>query len=223
MTPLFTPKKIVSDKNIGAKLKQARAFRGLELKKIGQKLKIKPEYLEALEESNYQNLPLGLYSKSYLKKYADFLGLNYNDLLQDDNLNEKHFQTNDDQNPFSQPLIKKSEFIIFPKIIRNILIALVIITCLLYLGIYIKKIFFAPYLIISQPNKNLVMSNNNLEVIGQTEAEAEVRINDELVLNNKNGHFSKTVTLKRGLNNIVIKAKKKYSQTKVTTRQILIP
>lgn len=222
MNNLFTPKKIIVEENIGAKLQQARAFKSLSLEQISQKIKVKPDYLQALEDNNYQKLPSGLYSKSYLKKYADFLGLNYEDLISGHKKLNHNGVTDENSNPFSQPIIKKSKFIIFPRLIRNILAALVVLICLIYLGFYIKKIFFAPYLIISQPEKNLLTLNNSLDVVGQTEPEAEVRINNELVLNNKNGNFSRTITLKKGLNNIVITAKKKYSQTRVVTRQILI-
>jgi len=222
MSPFFTPKRIVIDSGLGAKLKQARAYRGLGLEMISQRLKIKTAYLEALEEDDYDHLPRGLYHKSYLKKYADFLGLSREDLVVD-SVRDLTSKMDEGQNPFSQPLIKKSKLMILPQIIRNFLIALVIVICLFYLALYVKKIFFAPYLILEQPNKNLVQTDNTLVVIGQTEPEAEVRINNELVLDNKDGRFSQTLTLKKGLNNIVITAQKKYSRIKTVIRQILIP
>lgn len=222
MTPIFTPKKIINEENIGSKLQQARAFQGLSLSQISEAIKIKTSYLEALEENNYEDLPLGLYRSSYLKKYSKFLGLDEKYLFENQK-NQKISEINKQTNPFSRPIIKKTKLLVFPKILRNLLLTLIILICLFYLGLYIKKIFFAPYLIISQPDKNLVQTANQLEVIGQTEVEAEVRINNELVLNNKNGKFSQTLILKKGLNNIVIEAKKKYSRTQVVTRQILIP
>ncbi|MFA5163670.1 MAG: helix-turn-helix domain-containing protein [Patescibacteria group bacterium] len=221
MTPTFTPKKIINEENIGNKLQQARAFKGLSLSQVSEAIKIKTSYIEALEENNYQTLPSGLYRSSYLKKYAKFLGLDEKYLFAQQG--PQFLEINKQDNPFSRPIIQKRKLLVFPKIIRNLLITIVILICLFYLGLYIKKIFFAPYLIISQPNKNLVQDSNRLEVIGQTEVEAEVRINNELVLNNKNGQFSQTLILKKGLNNIVIEAKKKYSRTQVVTRQILIP
>lgn len=222
MTPIFTPKKIIHEENIGDKLQQARAFLGLSLSQISETIKIKVSYLEALEDNNYQVLPAGLYRSSYLKKYLKFLSLDEKYYLEEKK-NEKIIKKNGPDSPFSRPIIKKRKLFVFPKIIRNILIALIILICLFYLGLYIKKIFFAPYLVISQPEKNLVQDSNQLEVIGQTEEEAEVRINNELVLNNKDGQFSQTLILKKGLNNIVIEARKKYSRTQVVTRQILIP
>jgi len=62
----------------------------------------------------------------------------------------------------------------------------------------------------------------SITVDGQTEPEAEIKINDEIILNNHNGYFSQTINLKKGLNNIVITAKKKYSQEITVTRQILV-
>lgn len=222
MKPIFTPKKIISDQKTGAKLKTARAFKGLTLEEVSKITKIKARYLEALEEDDYGTLPDGLYSASYLKKYALFLDLDPENLDKEIKNGESEKSYNQ-QNPFTKTIVKKHKLIIFPKIIRNILIGLAIVACLLYLGLYIKKIFFPPFLIVSQPAKNMVSESNVLEVIGQTEVEAEVRINSELVLNNKNGEFSQIIILKKGLNNIIITAQKKYSRTKTVTRQILIP
>jgi len=215
----FTPRKLNPDPNLGDRLRQARLFKNLKIETIAKKLNIRAEYLIALEEERYDYLPAGLYGKNFLREYAIFLGLNPKEFLTDQ---QTKINTNFTDNPFSQPIIKKSKFLIFPRIIRNILIGLAVLVCFLYLIFYFKKIVFPPTLIITQPEKNLLIKENSLNVTGQTEKEAEVKINGELVLNNNNGSFSQTVNLKRGLNNIVIKAKKKYSREKTVIRQILV-
>lgn len=216
--PIFTPKRIVSEKKSGQSLKEARSYRGLTLEEIGKKLQISPRYLEALEENDRASLPPGLYYKSYLKKYARFLNIDYRALVSQ----EKDGLTIETDDPFSQKIVKRSRFIIFPKILKNTLIILTLIICLLYLSFYIKKIFFAPKLIISQPEPTLVTSSSYITVIGKTEKEAAAAINNEIVLNNHEGNFQKELSLKKGLNNIVITAKKKYSRPTTIIRQILV-
>jgi cytoskeletal protein RodZ len=215
----FVPKKLNPETDYGEKLRQARLFKNLKIETVAKKLNIRVAYLIALEEERYESLPAGLYGKNFLKEYANFLGLNPKEFLSDQ---QAKIGTNFTDNPFSQPIIKKSKFLIFPKIIRNLLVGLAILACFLYLIFYFKKIVFPPSLVITQPEKNLLMKETSLTVSGQTEKEAEVKINGELVLNNNNGSFSQSVNLKKGLNNLVIKAKKKYSRERVVTRQILV-
>jgi hypothetical protein len=59
-------------------------------------------------------------------------------------------------------------------------------------------------------------------VVGETEAEAELKINGEMILSNNNGNFSQTINLKSGLNNIIISTKKKYSQENIIIKQVLV-
>jgi cytoskeletal protein RodZ len=215
----FIPKRLPQEETLGEKLRQARRYKNLKIEDIAKKINIRTKYLVALEEEHFDNLPNGLYGKNFLKEYALFLGLNPKELL--DNLVEQS-GANQDTDPFSQKIVKKHKFIVFPKIIKNILIASAVLICFLYLIFYFKRIVSPPKLIISQPEKNLLISDSYITVNGQTEPEAEVKINSEPVLNNHNGYFSQTVNLKKGLNNIVIKAKKKYSREQTVTRQILV-
>ena len=215
----FTPKKLVSTESLGEKLIEARSAKNLKITDIAKKINIRPEYLIALEEERWDDLPAGLYGKSFLKEYASFLGLG----LQENFLTEKKILNSVPENPFSQKIVKKNKFIIFPRLVRTLLISLAILICFLYLIFYLKKIVWAPSLEITSPATNLSWPENIITINGQTEKEAEIKINGAAVLNNHNGLFSQTINLKKGLNNIVVTAKKKYSREKTVTRQILAP
>lgn len=215
----FVPKKITSVESWGEKLRQVRLFKNLKIDDIAKKINIKAEYLLAIEDERLENLPAGLYGKNFLKQYARFLGLNVNEILK---LWNEQLLNGYPDDPFSRKILARHKFIIFPRLIRNLLIVGAIVVCFLYLSFYFKKITLPPKLIITQPETNLALSSTSLQIKGETEAEAEITINGELVLNNQDGHFSQTVNLKKGLNNIVVKAKKKYSREQTVTRQILV-
>ncbi len=215
----FVPKKISRIESWGEKLRQARLKKNWRIDDIAKKINIRPEYLIALEDERLENLPAGLYGKNFIKEYATFLGLNLKEIIQDWDLQTSEINHED---PFSRKILARHQFIIFPKIIRNLLIISAIIICFLYLIFYFKKIILAPQLTITQPTTNLALHGTNITISGQTEPEAEVRINGEIVLNNHNGYFNEVVNLKKGLNNIIIKAKKKYSREQTITRQILV-
>jgi len=65
----------------GSVLKTERKKQKKSLKGIARALKIKVEYLKAIEEDDYRLLPAEIYTKAYLRLYADLLGLESNFIL----------------------------------------------------------------------------------------------------------------------------------------------
>jgi transcriptional regulator with XRE-family HTH domain len=60
--------------DLGRSLRAAREARGLELAGVEELTKIRARYLLALEEERFEDVPLG-YQRSFLRSYAEFLGL----------------------------------------------------------------------------------------------------------------------------------------------------
>lgn len=60
---------------IGDTLREARLSRGLTHEYVSQIIKIRPEFLAALEDEDDDALPGAFYAKNFLRRYADFLGL----------------------------------------------------------------------------------------------------------------------------------------------------
>ncbi len=67
----------------GELLREARLSRGLTYEYISQIIKIRPEFLEALEDENLAALPGNFYAKNFLRRYADFLGLDSGRLVEE--------------------------------------------------------------------------------------------------------------------------------------------
>lgn len=218
----FTARQVLSEyKSIGDQLRSTRLQKGWSVEDISRKLKVKPEYVNALEDEEYALLPGGIYGKIFLKKYVGLLGLDYKNIVKNF-VKERKIYAGEAEDVFSKKVIKKHKLIVFPKLFRNALVVLAIITCVLYLGIYLKKITAAPDLQILEPSGNKVQTELSINIKGETEPESEVAINGQVVLIDKSGGFSQTIALKKGVNIIVVKAKKKYSREQTVTRQILV-
>ena len=67
---------------IGAVLEKARMERGLTLDDVEQATKIRKRYLAGLEREDYSVMPDGVYAQGFLKTYANYLGLDGDDLSQ---------------------------------------------------------------------------------------------------------------------------------------------
>lgn len=215
----FIPKKITQQESLGEELRQARTELKLGIDEVARKIQIRKEYLLALEAEDYNLLPSGLYGKNYLKKYASFLKFSSQSI--NNFVKQLEFEYSN-ENPFSKKIIDRKHMLIFPRIFRNILISLAVLACFLYLIFYFKNIIVPPYLEITNPTQNLMIRETNISIDGRTEPGAEVFINEEVLLINDDGSFSKVINLKKGMNTVEINAKKKYSREKVEIRQILV-
>ena len=60
---------------IGTSLREARLRQGLDLVDAEAATKIRPKYIQALEEERFELLPSPTYVKGFLRSYADYLGL----------------------------------------------------------------------------------------------------------------------------------------------------
>jgi len=66
---------------IGTKLRQVRLERGWEIDQVAEMTKIRPDRISDLEADDYSRFPNLIYAKSFLAKYAKFLGVDLRDEL----------------------------------------------------------------------------------------------------------------------------------------------
>lgn len=226
---IFSKKKFfVSNKifmgteTVAEQLRSARQNRKIKLKQVAEKLKINYKYLDALEKGDYNKLPKGIYGKNFLREYANFLKLNYLDLIAAYELEANIYHPREEKELFAKQVIKNRYFWAMPKVIKNILIIFIVIVCFVYLGFRLNRIIALPNLLIISPADNLVTKQRIIEVSGQAEPETKITINGETILNNIQGNFNKTINLKIGLNFITITASKKYGKNRTITKQVLV-
>jgi len=66
---------------IGHALKRARVEKNLSLAQAEEETKIRQKYLLALENENFNAIPGRVYAKGFLRNYAQYLGLNAEELV----------------------------------------------------------------------------------------------------------------------------------------------
>ena len=67
--------------SIGETLRRERMKRSLDLKTVSSELKISSRFLEAIEGEAFDKLPGGMFTKSFVRQYAKYLGLDEDDLV----------------------------------------------------------------------------------------------------------------------------------------------
>ena len=82
---------------LGKTLSQARVQRGLTLEDCERDTRISKRYLDALEREDWKVFPAPVYSRAFLRTYAQYLGLNPADLM-------RMFQAQAEEPPAFHPL-----------------------------------------------------------------------------------------------------------------------
>lgn len=201
----FNRRKITKIQTLGENLKNLRQKAGLSLEEVSQDLKIQKEYLKALEESRYADLPGEVFVRNFLKAYAEYLGLDPKRALDFYSKERKAF-LNHFQRPSLLERLRHPREILTPKIIMNILGGIILLAILTYVGLNLKTFFKPPYLEILSPVDNLITNTPQIEIKGFTDKEAKVLINGREVFTSPKGEFKETIVLKPGLNYINIEA-----------------
>ena len=67
--------------SVGEILKRERERQGLDLASIAQQTRIKLQYLQALERSDFESLPGRFFARSFATQYAEHLGVNNPELM----------------------------------------------------------------------------------------------------------------------------------------------
>lgn len=230
----FTVHSIKSE-TLGDFLRETRQSIGWDLKDVEKRIGVPVKYLEAIEANNYYQLPSPTYARGFLERYAEFLDLEKEEILNRYRQENRFYLLSFYENSSRQGVLpgfrcqttklfsKKWWLRILEKIdLGKIIVGVVILSILVYFGIGIKRMFFPPKLVIISPQDNLITQTKFLVVEGRVDREVMVAINDQLIDQTNDGKFKETIELQPGLNLIKISAIKKSGRQSVIWRKVTL-
>jgi hypothetical protein len=177
-------------------LESTRLDRELDFTEISKKTKIPLKYLIAFENETTANFPEEPYCSLMLKDYADFLGLNGEEIL---SLFRRDY---DRKSSVTAP--RHFLFSLTPQYAFTLFITILTIIFASYLISEYLKFNRPPRLKVNWPQS---LSGENIEISGITDPEATVKVNNSLVIVDQNGNFQKDIELSTSEAKIVIEAK----------------
>ena len=193
-------------------LKNTRLDKEYELVDISKKLKIPIKYLAAIENEEVKNFPQEPYCSLIIKDYADYLGLNGQEIL-------SFFRRDFEQKKRSKS-IKKLGFSFTPQFTFSILIVAIIIGFVFYLRSEYIKFNRPPKLKINWP-ENII--GEGFDLTGVTDPDSTIRINDDLIIVGANGNFQKKIqTGSDGEIKITVESKSPSGKTTVEEKTLKI-
>lgn len=119
--------------SIGARLAEARRRRGKSLKDVETTLRIRSQYLEALEKNEFKQIPGEAYVKAFLRSYASYLGLDQQELV------DEYVKLRELAEP--RPPLKEPVFTSFPISGRILLLVFAVILAFLAFILFKPLIF----------------------------------------------------------------------------------
>lgn len=206
-------------RTIGNLLKERRKERKLNIGQIAEITKIRREYLEAIEESNYDIFPSEVYLKGFLKNYAKFLGVNTERAVAMYR-REREYKKGD-------PVISSAEKVqdktinltITPGRIIGLGLLIALILAVGYIGSYIGRVLREPELRILAPvpveagtEESLRVSDTNVLVEGEVEVGSTLSVNGQEYETNNFKKFSEQFELQPGLNTFVLVAESEFGR-----------
>ncbi|HSH31154.1 MAG TPA: RodZ domain-containing protein [Candidatus Saccharimonadales bacterium] len=205
--------------SIAQTLKQRRQRLKLSLAHVELATKIRGKYLVKLEAGDYAELPNDIYTRGFVAKYADFLGLEPDAVVQQ-YLSERGGRIEAAPTKLIHP-VKSRRFTVTPKIMIAAVLLLATSAIVAYLSWQFTALAAAPKLEISSPSGDQVIGGSLVDVAGQVSPGADVLVNDSPILTDTDGRFSNKLALQQGINTITVVAKNKLGKTTTVTRSIL--
>lgn len=203
-------------KTIGEIFKEVREKRRYSLKKIESKTKIRKEFIEAIEKSNWTSLPDFPVILGFVKNLSSFLGVNSEmaqAMLKRDYPPKKLFinPKPDVENKFSWT----------PRYSFWAGILIVILAILGYLGFQYLNFISPPTLEVSQPKEGLVVNSREVFIEGKTDPSATVKVNNQAILVGEDGRFSGKVEIFEGTKEISLEAISRSGKVTEVKRKII--
>lgn len=212
---LFKTKQIKIE-TLGGYLKQVRDQLNFDLKTVSILTQIKPQYLESLEAGKWDDLPSDVYIRGFVKSLARVYNLPEEALVEQ--YEKEHGFT-----PKARPqrtAYTRSRISFTPRTIIVLASLFVGILAAGYVANQIRSVLAAPVLELTEPGGDVTVKGNALVIAGRAEIGADVTINDQIVLMDKNGQFNESLILSSGLNTIEVVAKNKFDRESRITRRV---
>jgi len=193
-------------------LKNTRLDKEYELTDVSKKLKIPVKYLAAIEDEDIKNFPQEPYCSLIVKDYADYLGLNGQEMLS--------FFRRDFEQKKRNKSVRKSGFSFTPQFTFKFLIGVVILVFIFYLTSEYIKFNRPPKLKINWPE---TVTSEGFDLTGITDPDSTIRINEDLIIVDSKGNFEKKIQIGSDKElKITVESKSPSGETTVEEKNLTI-
>jgi cytoskeletal protein RodZ len=194
---------------VGEVLKKQRENLNKSIEQVALDTKIQPRFLKYIEDNDFDKFDSSVYAQGFIKIYAKYLNLNEDRILAIYRRSVPEIRQ--EKNPTRETKSRSKNIKITPKFIAITLSTLFLLGILTYIGYQIYQFQSPPQIEINSPENELSTSEESVEVLGVTDTNTTLFVNDNPVAVDDTGSFQYSVQLNPGINIITILAKKDNS------------
>lgn len=187
---------------IGTRLQKRRKELSLTLEQVSDVIKIRPKYLKALEEGDYDIFSSTVYAKGFLKIYSEFLDIDPGKAIaiyRRERSERKQSILAEAQRPIKEP-----RFVITPVKAIGAFVFILLLGLFGYIYYQYQQFAAPPFLNVVSPKDGDEVVQDNITVEGSTESGSLVTINDQEIKTDDIGNFKVTVSLRPGSNQVKV-------------------
>lgn len=177
--------------------------------------KIRSKFLHALEEDDWFKLPSRAYTKGFVVRYGNFLGIPKEEISKL-YIKESSIRSDEEDMILPKKSVKRG-VMVTPKLIISTVVSVLVLSVISFIIYQVYGISAAPDLMVASPANNIVVDSENIEVKGVTDKDASILINDQKVAVSSDGSFYADYKLHRGINVIEVTSKNKAEREKSVT------
>ncbi|MBT4120884.1 MAG: hypothetical protein HOA57_01430 [Candidatus Magasanikbacteria bacterium] len=217
---VFKKKKLNPPKRVCLRLKEARESCGFSLERLSKKTKISKDFLQALEECRFQDLPKAeIYQKNFVKSYLEALSIDPGPYLQQ-YLSEESDKKKKMVHPNKE--VKRNYLHDLPAFLRYGFVIIFLLSLFFYLGMQVKNIVEPPRLEVYSPPQGFITNEMSMVLNGETDKEVSVSLNGKDIGTDEEGNFEEVIDLSPGVNTLTIEARKKHGKTTREVRHVTL-
>lgn len=209
-------------RTIGEVLSETRLSHHISIEQLAKKTRIRAEYLQALESNQFEKLPAATFVKGYIKAYAQIFGFESEPLLA---LLRRDFKESVKgrlvPREFLKPIMKKQRFMVPITVLMVVLVGL-FLSLMGYVSIQWFNLQKPPFLEITEPADKAQVAAR-VSIVGKTNPEALVTVNEQPVALQTNGNFSTELVLPtEGITTITVSATDRRGKTSRQQRTVYV-
>jgi cytoskeletal protein RodZ len=213
---------------LGDSLRQQREKRGITLDQAAADTRIREKFLKALEDGDLQSLPGAVYTKGFLRNYAEYLGLDDEELVVQFH-EERGAPPAEAKRRYAPMKAIGSRSLVFtPAVLIPVVVLATIVLFVGYLYYQFTSFAIAPALDVTDPATDAIAQDASFIVKGHTVPNGRVTITvspGSLPLEVKpaaDGTFSAPVTLTAGANHIVVEVLDPSGKVSKVNRSVIL-
>lgn len=220
MSETFNRRTIANNETLGQQLKRQREQMRITLEDAAANLAIKPEYLAAIERSDYKALPSRVFVKNYVHNYTKFLKLNW---VTVEPLLERELKVYEVQPdiPTLKRHLTKEPLRVF-RVVALVGVIFLVVAVGAYFSFEIGNIIQPPELELHDVPTTVPADQHFVTIAGQTAPEAIVSINDQIIPVQADGQFSQVMSVQTGSNVFKVTSQTKRSRPNNQFLQIFV-